>query len=47
MCFKGLIKNNLLKAVIDKSYSFEEFKQAHAHVDSGHKVGNVILKIKH
>ncbi len=42
-----LIVRERLKAVIDKVYSLKEFKEAHAHVDTGHKKGNVILTLEH
>jgi len=45
--FRTLIENNQLKSVIDTTYKFEQFKDAHTHVDSGHKKGNVILSVQH
>jgi len=45
--FKTLIEDNQLKSVIDKTYTFNQFKAAHMHVDTGHKKGNVILSVQH
>ena len=45
--FKTLIENKLLKPVIDQTYTFDQFKSAHTHVDTGHKKGNVILLVQH
>ncbi|WP_439155106.1 NAD(P)-dependent alcohol dehydrogenase [Yoonia sp.] len=34
-----------LQPVIDRSYAFDDMKAAHAHVDTGHKKGNVIVSV--
>ena len=40
-----LVANGTLKVVIDKVYAFEDIVAAHRHVDSGQKVGNVIIRV--
>lgn len=45
--FSQLINERKLKAVIDKTFSLEEIASAHAHVDGGHKKGNVIIQMNH
>ncbi|MBT8411293.1 MAG: NAD(P)-dependent alcohol dehydrogenase [Octadecabacter sp.] len=34
-----------LQPVIDRSYAFDDMKAAHAHVDTGHKKGNVVVSV--
>lgn len=41
-----LASSGTLKTIIDKRYSFDDIKKAHDYVELGHKVGNVILKIR-
>lgn len=41
-----IIKEGKLESVIDHSYAFNEYKEAHAHVYTNHKLGNVVIKIK-
>lgn len=43
---KDLLKSKKLQAVIEKTYSMEEIKEAHIHAESGHKQGNIILAIQ-
>lgn len=42
-----LVQKEKLKAVIDKTYSLDQIAAAHAHVDTGHKIGNVIVRMDH
>lgn len=43
---KELLRSKRLKAVVEKTYSMEEIKEAHKHAESGHKQGNIILAIQ-
>ncbi|MGB4587794.1 MAG: NAD(P)-dependent alcohol dehydrogenase [Clostridiaceae bacterium] len=42
---KTWFDSDKFKAVIDRTYSLEEIKEAHSYVEKGHKVGNVVVKI--
>jgi len=41
-----LAAQGVLQPVIDRSYAFDDLKAAHAHVDTGHKKGNVVVTVK-
>lgn len=41
----GLIQNKQLKPVIDRTFQLDEIAMAHAYVDTGHKVGSVVIII--
>jgi NADPH:quinone reductase-like Zn-dependent oxidoreductase len=40
-----LARRGILKPVIDRNYAFDDMKAAHAHVDTGHKRGNVVVSV--
>jgi NADPH:quinone reductase-like Zn-dependent oxidoreductase len=42
---KQLIEDGKIKAVVHKQFPFEEIVAAHHFVESGEKIGNVVLKI--
>jgi NADPH2:quinone reductase len=40
---RELIGQDRLRIVIDRSYPLADIVEAHGYVDSGHKVGNVVI----
>lgn len=42
---KNLIEQKKLKTVVKRVYAFNQIVEAHRHVDKGHKIGNVAVKI--
>lgn len=43
---KKLMEEGRIKSVIDRCYSLEQIPSAHEYVETGHKVGNVVVVLK-
>jgi NADPH:quinone reductase-like Zn-dependent oxidoreductase len=42
---KGLVEAGHLETLIDRTYSLDQIAEAHAYVEQGHKVGNVVVLV--
>jgi NADPH:quinone reductase-like Zn-dependent oxidoreductase len=43
---RTLAESSSFKPVIDRTYPFARIADAHAHVDTGHKKGNVVITLE-
>ncbi|MFQ6584782.1 NAD(P)-dependent alcohol dehydrogenase [Priestia megaterium] len=46
LLLKKLMEEGRIKSVIDRCYSLEQIPEAHEYVETGHKVGNVVVVLK-
>ena len=43
---KDLIEASVITTVIDRTYPLEQIADAHAYVDKGHKMGNLVITLR-
>jgi NADPH:quinone reductase-like Zn-dependent oxidoreductase len=44
--FRGLLESGAFRPVIDRSYPLEEIVEAYRYVETGRKVGNVLIAVQ-
>ncbi|MET3402856.1 NADPH:quinone reductase-like Zn-dependent oxidoreductase [Priestia aryabhattai] len=46
LLLKKLIEEGQIQSVIDRCYSLEQVPAAHEYVETGHKIGSVVVTLK-